>query len=352
MKPFKYSPFPNAQFGIADRLPGPVKGILSREYITNPLTPHLCGVTSTPYEWCQETNHLISGFTKIENYPPRKYIVIKGTASEPTRSAEDWVLDSERSPKKKREKKGGSRAKSSSMATFTSKKRSVVALTFDIKGPTTKVARISQPQRTKIEYTPLGHETIPILISSSCPTNASTIAATSSDLLLLKPKMTITSPIKENKVEEEGPFIVPTPEAGDLDFTDDEFNLDSILSEAQEVFLTAVPNTSSGKLETEGTLSFPSNDNQKENIPIPTPTTTEQGTVDQIVASSEIKAQLLEATTYLNQHASSEVSSLESFMEDLYNRNILLESSSEDLRVATAGLSKHKKDMAKYGADF
>ncbi|MED6199434.1 hypothetical protein PIB30_075933 [Stylosanthes scabra] len=37
-------------------------------------------------------------------------------------------------------------------------------------------------------------------------------------------------------------------------------------------------------------------------------------------------------------------------MEDLNNSNILLESSSEDLRVATADLSKHKKDVVKYGA--
>ncbi|MED6200573.1 hypothetical protein PIB30_086484, partial [Stylosanthes scabra] len=49
------------------------------------------------------------------------------------------------------------------------------------------------------------------------------------------PEVSLISPIKENVTEEEGPFIVPTPEAGDLDFADDEFNLDSILSEAQEV---------------------------------------------------------------------------------------------------------------------
>ncbi|MED6127394.1 hypothetical protein PIB30_087729, partial [Stylosanthes scabra] len=321
----------------------------------------------------------------------------------------------QRSPKKKREKKGSSRAKSSSTATLTSKKRSAVEHTSDTEGPVAKVAHIrrsleeireqtnlfsliwrgtsilsnptmfnkyisaglagisssqaSRESTTRVAYTPLGHETIPVLVSSSCPANTSTIAATSTDLALLKPEMTITSPIKESAVDEEGPFTVLTPEAGDLDFAGDEFNLDSILSEAEEAFLTAVPNTSSGKVETEGTLNFPSNDDQ-EKIHISTQTLPEQSTVDrntiiekvnkvlgclnhsleEIVASAEIKAQLLEATTYLSQHASSEASSLESFMEDLYNSNILLESSSEDLRVVTADLSKHKRDVVKYGA--
>ncbi|MED6128380.1 hypothetical protein PIB30_097173 [Stylosanthes scabra] len=147
-RPFKYLPFPNAQFGISDRLPDPEKGILTWDYITDPLTPHLCGVTSTPYEWCRETHHLISGLTKIEKYPPAaKLIAIKGTSFEPTKPAEDWVSDTERSPKKKKEKKGSARAKSSSTATLTSRKRNVVECSSDAEGPVTKIAHTSQPQK-------------------------------------------------------------------------------------------------------------------------------------------------------------------------------------------------------------
>ncbi|MED6114351.1 hypothetical protein PIB30_079473 [Stylosanthes scabra] len=87
MRPFSYYSFPNAQFGIANRLPDPPKGLLSRDYITNPRSPHLCGVTSTPYEWCQETNHLISGYTRIEGYPP---------ASDPHKSIEEWHSEEEK----------------------------------------------------------------------------------------------------------------------------------------------------------------------------------------------------------------------------------------------------------------
>ncbi|MED6137056.1 hypothetical protein PIB30_061360 [Stylosanthes scabra] len=146
VRPFKYPPFPNAQFGISDRLPDPVKGILSRDYITNPLAPHLRGVTLSPYESCGETHHLISGFTKIERYPPvAKPIAIKGTASEPTKPTEDWVSNTERSPKKKKEKKGSARAKSSSTATLTSRKRNAVERVSDAEGPVAKMAHTLQP---------------------------------------------------------------------------------------------------------------------------------------------------------------------------------------------------------------
>ncbi|MED6138615.1 hypothetical protein PIB30_075953 [Stylosanthes scabra] len=171
------------------------------------------------------------------------------------------------------------------------------------------------------------------------------------------------SPIKES-FEEEGPFVVPTPEAGDLDFADDKFNLDSILSEAQEVFLTAVPVTTSGDLEIE--KPFSSGDGQT--LPtLPLQSITNRTAIiatvnkvlgclnhslEEIVASAEIKYQFLEATTFLNQHANSEASSLESFIEDLYNSNVLLESSSADLQAARDDVLKHKKDMAKYGAAF
>ncbi|MED6214438.1 hypothetical protein PIB30_103148 [Stylosanthes scabra] len=218
---------------------------------------------------------------------------------------------------------------------------------------------------SQVEYTPLGHETIPVLVSTSCPADTSIMVASSSELAFFKPEMSLISSTKEGAIDEEGPFVVPMPQAGDLDFADDEFNLDSILSEAQEVFLTAVPVASSRKLETE--RSFLSDDGQGH---VPTQNLPEQSTVDratiiekvnkvlgclnhsleEIVASAEIKSQLLEATTFLSQHASSEASSLESFMEDLYNSNGLLESSSIDLRVSKDDLSKHKKNMAKYGA--
>ncbi|MED6165793.1 hypothetical protein PIB30_103013 [Stylosanthes scabra] len=327
MKPFKYPPFPNAQFGIADRLPDPVKGILSRDYITNPLAPHLCGVTSSPYEWCRETHHPISGFTKIEKYPPAaKSIAIKGTASKPIKPAEDWVSDSERSPKKQN---------------YRRRKEGVVE-------PSLQAQRPLHPENRTLSSI---HLTLKVLLLK-WPTRHS-----------LKKRDVDYFPIKESAIDEEGPFVVPTPEAGDMDFADDEFNLDSIHSEAQEFFLTVVPVTSSGKVEAE----IPSNDEQNR---VPTQSLPEQSTVDrgtiieklnkvlgclnhsleEIVASAEIKAQLLEATTYLSQHASSEASSLESFMEDLYNSNILLESSSADLRAAKDDLSKYKKDMAKYGA--
>ncbi|MED6222333.1 hypothetical protein PIB30_063304, partial [Stylosanthes scabra] len=216
----------------------------------------------------------------------------------------------------------------------------------------------------KVEYTPLDQETIPVLVSTSCPADTSIMAVSSSDLVLFKPEVSLISPIKENVTEEEGPFIVPTPEAGDLDFADDEFNLDLILSEAHEVFLTVVPVTTSGEFETE--KPFPSGDGQTpQRLP-------QQNTVDcavivekvnrvlgclnhsleKIVASAEIKSQLLEATTFLNQHANSEATSLESFIEDLYNSNVLLKSSLADLQEVRDDVLKHKKDMAKYGAAF
>ncbi|MED6136262.1 hypothetical protein PIB30_054447 [Stylosanthes scabra] len=217
---------------------------------------------------------------------------------------------------------------------------------------------------TRIEYTPLGRETIPVLVSTSCPTNTSIMVVSSSDLALFKPEVPLISPIKENTIDEEGPFVVPTPDAGDLDFADDEFNLDSILSEAQEVFLTAVPVVSSGELETE--KPFPSGDGQTPQH-LPRQSTFDRAIIvekvnrvlgclnhslEEIVASAEIKSQFLEATTFLNQHANSEASSLESFIENLYNINVLLELSSANLQAARDDLSKHKKDMTKYGAAF
>ncbi|MED6223118.1 hypothetical protein PIB30_070900 [Stylosanthes scabra] len=108
----------------------------------------------------------------------------------------------------------------------------------------TSLAGVSSSQAstgsTRVEYTPLGLEIIPVPASTSCPTDISTMAVSSSDLVILKPESSLISPIKES-FEEEGPFVVPTPEARDLDFTDDEFNLDSILSEAQEFFSLSCP---------------------------------------------------------------------------------------------------------------
>ncbi|MED6112172.1 hypothetical protein PIB30_059278 [Stylosanthes scabra] len=120
--------------------------------------------------------------------------------------------------------------------------------------------------------------------------------------------MSLISPIKEGEIDEEGPFVVPTPKAGDLDFADDEFNLDSILSEAQEAFLTASTVDRGTIIEKVNKVLGCLNHS-----------------LEEIVASAEVKSQLLEATTFLSQHASSEASSLESFMEDLYNSNVLLE---------------------------
>ncbi|MED6213776.1 hypothetical protein PIB30_096626 [Stylosanthes scabra] len=106
MRPFQYPPFPNAQFGIADRLPDPAKGPLSRDYITSPLSQHLCRVTSTSYEWCRETDHLISGYTRIEGYPPgANPITITATASNPQKPVERWESEEEKAPKKNKGKK-------------------------------------------------------------------------------------------------------------------------------------------------------------------------------------------------------------------------------------------------------
>ncbi|MED6136263.1 hypothetical protein PIB30_054448 [Stylosanthes scabra] len=122
--------------------------ILKRAYLVEITLPihmlHLCGVTSSPYEWCRETHHLVSGFTRIERFPPvGKPIAIKGTASEPTKPTEDWVSDAERSPKKKKEKKGSTQAKSSSTATLTSRKWNAVERASDAEGPVAKMARTS-----------------------------------------------------------------------------------------------------------------------------------------------------------------------------------------------------------------
>ncbi|MED6148282.1 hypothetical protein PIB30_051628 [Stylosanthes scabra] len=359
VKPFKYPPFPNAQFGIADRLPDPVKGILSRGYITNPLTPHLYGVTSSPYEWCRETHHLVSGFTKIERYPPeerekREYSSkVTATLTSRKRNAVERTSDTEgpvakvartSQPQKKSKKTGVSGKSSGEQVTDTPKPtaqsnferaRSILSnpATFN-RSVSAGLAGVSNSQAstesTQVEYTPLGHETIPVLVSTSCPADTSIMVASSSDLALFKPEM---FPIKEGAIDEEGPFVIPTPEASDLDFADDEFNLDSILSEAQE--------------------------NLPEQSTVDRATIIEKvnkvlgclnNSLEEIVASAEVKSQLLEATTFLSQHASFEASSLESFMEDLYNSNVLLESSSADLRVAKDDLSNHKKNLAKYGA--
>ncbi|MED6213775.1 hypothetical protein PIB30_096625 [Stylosanthes scabra] len=112
----------------------------------------------------------------------------------------------------------------------------------------------------KVECTPLGHETNPVFISSSCPVSTSTGAATSFSLAPHRPKITITSPIREVEFEDEGPFIVPIPEAGDLIFLDDEFNLDSIFSEGHEVFSKALPKSSLEKPKTEDASNFKSID--------------------------------------------------------------------------------------------
>ncbi|MED6174556.1 hypothetical protein PIB30_070172 [Stylosanthes scabra] len=150
MKPFKYPPFPNAQFGIADRLPDPVKGSLSQDYVTNPLSQHLCGVTSTPYEWCREMDHLISGYTRIEGYPPgANPIIIIGTTSNPQKPVEQWESDEEKTPKKSKGKENTGRAKSSSTTILTSKKRNAIELASKAEGLTAKIARTSQPNKTK-----------------------------------------------------------------------------------------------------------------------------------------------------------------------------------------------------------
>ncbi|MED6172551.1 hypothetical protein PIB30_051068 [Stylosanthes scabra] len=182
---------------------------------------------------------------------------------------------------------------------------------------------------SQVEYTPLGHETIPVLVSTSCPVDASIMAASSSDLAPFKPEMSLISPIKEVAINEE------------------------------------VPVAPRGKPKSEG--PFPSGGSQGHVPPqnLPEQSTVDRATIvekvnkvlgclnhslEEIVASTEVKSQLLEAITFLSQHASSEASSLESFMEDLYNSNILLESSSADLRAAKDDLSKHKKNITKYDA--
>ncbi|MED6212282.1 hypothetical protein PIB30_081789 [Stylosanthes scabra] len=66
-----------------------------------------------------------------------------------------------------------------------------------------------------------------------------------------------------------------------------------------------------------------------------------------MVATTEIKAQLLEATTFLNQHASSVAGSLETFVEDFFNSKNLLELISEELRQTIAELAKQKKEATK-----
>ncbi|MED6154088.1 hypothetical protein PIB30_108658, partial [Stylosanthes scabra] len=85
-----------------------------------------------------------------------KPIAIKGTASEPTKPAEDWVLDAERSPKKKKEKKGSARAKSSSTATLTSRKWNAVEHASNVEGPVAKMARTSQPHKKSKKAEGLG----------------------------------------------------------------------------------------------------------------------------------------------------------------------------------------------------
>ncbi|MED6175396.1 hypothetical protein PIB30_077956 [Stylosanthes scabra] len=277
MHPFQYPPFPNAQFGIADRLPDPVKGAIP--------------------------------------------VTITGIASEPQKAVEEWHFDEEKAPKKTKGKKSAGRTKSSSTATLTSKKRNVVEVTS---GATEGLAKIAPP--------PSGEQFQPKrVLPTTEPYKRFPFPLLNPILRQLGPFFLILPGFRD-----EGPFHVPTSDAGDLNFADDKFNLDSILLEAQE-----------------------------ENVPIQTPV--EQEVVDreaiigkvnqvlsylnhsleEIVASAEIKAQLLEATSFLNQHASSEVSSLENFMEELFNSHALLESSLEDLRSATAELSKYKKELEK-----
>ncbi|MED6173491.1 hypothetical protein PIB30_060007 [Stylosanthes scabra] len=348
---------------IAGRLPDPVKGPLSRHYISNPLSPHLCRVTSTPYEWFREIDHLISGYTRIKGYPPGTTpVIIIGTTSDPQKLVEQWQSDEQKAPKKNKGKTNTGRGKSSSTTTLTSRKRNVIEVTSGATEGPTKIACTTQTQRKKnpsSRYTVLtidglinnqasqehrlpppksnietarailsnpakihrslslglatmsssqastdSTKTNPVLISSSCPVTTSTAAVTSFSSAVPERELTITFPIWETDIEGEGLVMVPTPETDGLAFADDQFNLDSILSEAQE---------------------------------------------EETSIQTQAKQDVVNHDAIIGKHASSVVSSLENFMEGLFNSHTLLESSLENLYMATAELSKHKKEVAKYG---
>ncbi|MED6151882.1 hypothetical protein PIB30_086640 [Stylosanthes scabra] len=374
VKPSKYPPFPNAEFCIADRLPDPWPNLLLlKEQLPNPPSLQRTGFQNPnilPKRRKRKKGVLEQSLQAQRSLRPESGIPL---SVHPTLKALllKWLIhNSLRKSRRKLECRGS--LQGSKQQIHPNRQLSLTWREPDAmfnRSVSAGLAGVSSSQAstesTRVEYTPLGHETIPVFASTSCPADTSIIAASSSDLALFKPEMSLISHIKEGAIDEEGPFVVPTPEAGDLDFADDEFNFDSILSEAQGVFFTAVPVASSGKLETE--RLFPSDDGRGHVPPqnLPEQSTIDRATIiekenkvlgclnyslEETVASSEVKSQLLEATTFLSQHASSEASSLESFMEDLYNSNVLLESSSADLRVVKDDLSKHKKNMAKYGA--
>ncbi|MED6163834.1 hypothetical protein PIB30_083877 [Stylosanthes scabra] len=135
---------------------------------------------------------------------------------------------------------------------------------------------------TKVDYTPLGHETNHVLISSSCPASASTAATTSSSLAPPHPEITITSPIREVEVEDEGPFTVPTPEKPKIEDTS---NLESVKPSENKEDSHLEDASKSQAVDPELIL-------KKVNQIL----ACLNHSLEEIVANAEIKAQLLEAT--------------------------------------------------------
>ncbi|MED6192374.1 hypothetical protein PIB30_009452 [Stylosanthes scabra] len=182
-------------------------------------------------------------------------------------------------------------------------------------------------------YEPLGG-------ASGNPGSASTIAAMSSSVAHLD------SVINSPQTDQEGSFIVPTPDSGDLNFNEDDFDLTSILSEAKEAysleFRTDPVKTEKTSADTQGAksgreeASFQFDKQQGEDQTMQDSTCDEVDSsliiadqaakiheclncsLSDLITDENLKGTLVEASAILGQHGVAQAETLQRFLEDLY----------------------------------
>ncbi|MED6196324.1 hypothetical protein PIB30_046435 [Stylosanthes scabra] len=183
-------------------------------------------------------------------------------------------------------------------------------------------------------YEPLGG-------ASGNPGSASTTAAMSSSVAHLD------SVINSPQTDQEGSYIVPTPESGDLNFNEDDFDLTSILSEAKEAysleFRTGPVKTEKTSADTQGAesgreeTSFQFDQQQGENQTLQDSTRDEvdcsliiitdhatkiheclNRSFSNLITDESLKGTLVEAGAILGQHGVAQAVTLQRFLEDLY----------------------------------
>ncbi|MED6203905.1 hypothetical protein PIB30_004035 [Stylosanthes scabra] len=194
-------------------------------------------------------------------------------------------------------------------------------------------------------YEPLGG-------ASGNPGSASTTAAMSSSVAHLD--FVISFP----QTDQEGSYIVPTPESGDLNINEDDFDLTSILSEAKEAysleFRTNPVKTEKTSDDTQGAessreeASFQFDQQQGGNQTMQDSTRDEvdssliitdhaakiheclNRSLSDLITDETLKATLVEASAILGQHGVAQAETLQRFLEDLYECDKMEERSREE----------------------